>query len=302
MNNKTVKEFFCSIPRDKTLYYRSNPGNAGDALIAAGTFHLFDELGFELKFIDPDNFDAEGKIVVYAGGGNFNHIYPEARAFMEMHHQKAEQFILLPHTITENEDLLSRLGSNVTLFAREEKSFAHIQKHANNCHTYIDHDMALHINTDTILKSRFPSLKQAILRKTLQKLSRRQNNDALPSIKKMAEINRYERQQKLSDQNHGFFFRTDVEASGRPIPDNNADLSVIYELSTRSRAIIEYTVWLLMSHIDQFTKVSTDRLHICVAAALLGKPVLFYGNSYFKCKAVYDYSLQARFKNIEWQR
>lgn len=295
-----TKEFFSRLPTSEVIYYRSNPGNAGDALIAMGTFHLFDELGLKVEFIDPNNFDATGKTVVYAGGGNFNHIYPEARNFISEHHSRAKLFVLLPHTITENEDLLSELGGNVILFAREQVSYDHIQIHARNCKTYIDHDMALHINKSKITQQYYPSLSLAVAKKILLKVIGAKSNEVLPSIQKMLSVRKFEYSTKNQNKNVGNFFRNDVEASGRPIPAGNADLSVIYELSTRSRSIIEYTVWLLLNYIDQFEKVCTDRLHICVAASILGKPVDFYGNSYFKCRAVYEYSLKENYQMIKW--
>lgn len=299
-NNISVRDFFKQFSKDTTLYYCSNPGNAGDALIALGSFHLFDDLGLDIKFIDQNNFDAKDKVVIYAGGGNFNHLYQDARSFLLKHHKDAGQLIILPHTITENQDLISEFGDNVTVFTRENVSYEHVKEHAALCRVYLDHDMAFHLDRARVDGLHMPSLPSSISIKLLKKIKRIECNDDIPSISKMIEILIFELISKWKDKHVGIFFRDDVEAAGRDVPSANSDLSKIYELSTRSRQIIEYTVWLLMMYIDQFESVNTDRLHICVAASFLGKPVNFYGNSYFKCRAVYEYSLKDRYRSITW--
>ena len=300
MANKSVLEVLSDIHKEETVYYRSNPGNAGDALIATGTFKVFDELGINYEFIDPDDFDATNKIVIYAGGGNLNHIYSDARQFMEKHHRNAKLFVLLPHTITENTDLLSSLGGNCVIFARELVSFNHIEENCTNCQTYLDHDMAFHINVNELRSRIYPSIPVLILTKLVNKAIGRPINDLIPSIKQLANIFVFELRSSLNKKESGNFFRKDVEASVHPIPNVNADLSVIYELSTRSREIVEYTVWLLFRYLEGFDSVITDRLHICIASALLGKRIEFHSNSYFKCRAVYEYSLKNNFEAITW--
>jgi SAM-dependent methyltransferase len=58
----------------------------------------------------------------------------------------------------------------------------------------------------------------------------------------------------------------------------------------------------LLRAVDQFETIRTDRLHVAVAGVLLGKKVEIYPNSYFKNRAMYDFSFKrypgARF--IEW--
>ena len=301
MENITVKEYFKNLPEKEIVYYYSNPGNAGDALIATGTFHLFDELGIEFVFINKNmGFDPRGKIVVYSGGGNFNHIYTEAREFMESVHKYAKRLILLPHTITNNEDLIGSFKSNVVLFARERNSFEHIKRHSKGCLTCLDHDMALHLNLEKIWHLSYPPIWGMIFIKLYKKIIRSGDKDKLPSILKMNSIFWFETF-SLFNNKCANFFRTDVEASGSELPAHNADLSVIYEFGTDNREIIEYTVWILLKYLKKFKKIKTDRLHICIAASLLKLDVVFYSNSYFKCKAVYEYSLKKIFPNIHWE-
>lgn len=300
--SKKVAAVLRALPRDETVYYSANPGNAGDALIATGTFHLFEELRLNYEIIDINSFDLSEKIIVYAGGGNLNHIYSDARRFLQANHKNAKKVILLPHTITSNEDLISEFGSNCVIFARELVSLEHISKHASKCEVYIDHDMALNMDIKKLLTTAYPGTLSLITRKLLNKVLVRAADDRIPSMKTLFKSRQFERRSLGKRRNDtGAFFRQDVEAFGSELPENNADLSVIYEYGTRNKAYTDYTAWRLLTYIDHFRYVKTDRLHICVAAAMLGKEVEFYPNSYFKCQAVYEYSLRKAFPNIGWK-
>lgn len=55
----------------------------------------------------------------------------------------------------------------------------------------------------------------------------------------------------------------------------------------------------LINTLDEYEEIHTDRLHIAIASVLLDKKVKLYPNSYYKNKAVYDYSL-AKYSNIQF--
>lgn len=298
--SQTVAEILSALPKDEKIYYRANPGNAGDALIATGTFHLLSHLKIDYEILDVETFDPDGKIVLYAGGGNFNHIYGDAREFIQAIHSRVKKFILLPHTITGNEDLLADLGSNCIIFAREHISYEHLSKHSNQCQVYIDHDMALNMDVQKVLSAKYPGTISLILRKIYNNLIK-SSHDRIPPIRMLLSSFFFERDWSRRNLGTlGVFFRDDVEASGRDLPDDNADLSKIYFYGTRNKYYTDYTVWRLFNYLDKFDDVRTDRLHVCIAAAMLNKKVEFNSNSYFKCKAVYEYSLKSNYPNINW--
>jgi exopolysaccharide biosynthesis predicted pyruvyltransferase EpsI len=81
-----------------------------------------------------------------------------------------------------------------------------------------------------------------------------------------------------------YAFRTDDEALGRQLPAGNRDIS------TEGYAMSDLDA--LLETISGYRNVKTDRLHIAIAAALLGCNVDLYSNSYYKNLAVYDYSLK----------
>lgn len=76
-------------------------------------------------------------------------------------------------------------------------------------------------------------------------------------------------------------FRTDDESAGeRPPPSDNDDISITAGTLER---------WLRT--ISRHASVQTDRAHVMIAAALLGKDVEFASGSYFKVPAIAEYAL-----------
>lgn len=297
-----VRKFLASLPKNKPIYYRANPGNAGDALIASGAYKLFEQAGLDISLIEPQSFDATNKTVIYAGGGNLVGIYPEARDFFFKFHRHAKHMILLPHTVTKNEDLLSQLGSNVTIFARERVSYEHVKLYAKNANVFLDHDLAFNLDVREMLATPLIWLPTAVLKKIYYKATRSERSFGIPQPKIMYQNSLFEIRTSLRrGYNQGNFFRVDVEATREELPPNNADLSKIYEHGTRNKSLVNYTTTRLMRYINRFSAVRTDRLHICIAAALLNKEVEFYPNSYFKCKAVFEYSLKDQYPNVCWK-
>ena len=84
-------------------------------------------------------------------------------------------------------------------------------------------------------------------------------------------------------------FRSDIESSKYAIPASNIDIS---RDRYAQKPLDEFT-----NTINRYHYVNTDRLHVAIAAVLLDKEVKLYPNSYYKNKAVFDYSLK-RFPNI----
>ena len=92
-------------------------------------------------------------------------------------------------------------------------------------------------------------------------------------------------------------FREDTEKTSIVIPGDNVDLSSKFQTpgcTTEWNEIVA-SVYGLMSAISNASSVSTNRLHIAILASLLNKKTKFYDNSYYKNKAVYEYSLQNKF-------
>lgn len=86
-------------------------------------------------------------------------------------------------------------------------------------------------------------------------------------------------------------FRSDKESFVQELPKSNHDISY--------KGYAKKPLNELIDTMQKYEQVKTDRLHVAIAAALLGKRVELYPNSYFKNKAVFDYSLK-RFPNVSF--
>ncbi len=94
-------------------------------------------------------------------------------------------------------------------------------------------------------------------------------------------------------------FRTDGEKTTISLPADNVDVSEVFALGTETEVTIKEGASRFLNYINQFEVVNTNRLHVAISATLLGKSVNFYPNNYFKCQAVYDYSL-SNYRNLTW--
>jgi len=89
----------------------------------------------------------------------------------------------------------------------------------------------------------------------------------------------------------GWFMRTDRESLNRfPIPQDNIDLSLMGNYQKPGKVFFET--------LDAYAVIHTDRLHVAIAAALLGKSVFLYPGAYFKNQAVWQSSIQSRFPKV----
>jgi exopolysaccharide biosynthesis predicted pyruvyltransferase EpsI len=77
-------------------------------------------------------------------------------------------------------------------------------------------------------------------------------------------------------------FRTDRESARGEVPEGNKDIS-------RSCGSLDEWLWTIARH----AAVRTDRAHVMIAAALLGKTVEYRASSYHKVPAIAEYALKA---------
>ncbi len=301
-----IRAYLLNLKNGDPLYLYPNPGNAGDALIGMGTIHLLDQLNIPYKLVnDKDHFDPSNKTIMYSGGGNLVKYYVNARNFIETHHKKIKKLIILPHTINAHEDLLSQLGDNVNIIAREKYTFNFLKKYAGRCNIFLAHDMAFYLNKENLLKYNLPSFRSIVLKKLLFKITHNPEITSIPSPKILLTGKILESKACLYRITHKKrrlkCFRIDPEKTGIAIPRNNIDLSEVYKLGTEHLPLIYYSAFKILNFVQKYDEVYTNRLHIAIVGAILNKKTYFYPNSYFKNKAVYEYSLKNRFPNVTWR-
>lgn len=288
--NYTRIEDFLIKYSGKEVYYYPNPGNGGDALIAFATYQLFKKLKINYKIIKGEENLAD-KIVFYGGGGNLVGEYSDCAKFINDNQYIVKELVVLPQSIKDHADLLNHANDKLTFISREPVTFQYLREFPNIKHILLCDDLALSMNLDDI------RLKNLIDR--LVYLSK--PKDIGSSIKrKKRTIAFYFK--KRSIRKDLYAFREDAERTKMKLPDHNVDVTQVinFDSSMTQEKKVYNTVSNIISFLNQFDEIYTNRLHVCIAAAKIKKKVYFYPNSYWKNKSIYDFSLKSRFENIHW--
>ena len=260
-----LPDFIAKFVGHPNLFYCPNNGNAGDALIFAGEMQVFGNAGIKYTVMDPLKDKVSGKTILYAGGGNLNELYGNCANFLSKYAKKELGNIIyvLPHTINGRETLLKSLGDNVHFLCREKRSWQHVMKNfrfPNN--VFLSHDAAFYLNLDVLFKG--------------EKL-------------------------KVEKQETLWAFRTDREKKDPGFwidPKKNVDVSGIFPAAREVYG--EKRVQCARDFLRTISKhgsCKTNRLHVSIGAALLGRPVEIWENSYWKNRSIYEHSF-AHFKAV----
>ena len=290
------------------VYYCPNPGNAGDSAIAAATFQLFEEVGVRYHLVRWDeHVDLTGQVVIYGGGGNLIPLYVHGRTFIERHHRGARRLIVLPHTVAGHDDLLAQLGTNVEIVCRERRSYDHVRRRAPRVNASLMHDMVFYLDPVRILEGDHATLPRLVLISAARQLRygrfinrSKLVRSAFSSLRSRARFALSNSLTRNHDRKILNSFRGDAEQSAMDLPPRNIDVSAVFQLGTHTPELAFAVTRSVLRFLSRFEEINTNRLHVCMLSALLGKKVNFYPNSYFKCEAVYDYSIRDRFPNVRW--
>lgn len=276
--------------RHEEFVYAPNPGNSGDSLIAYATYQLFERLSLHYEVGDFQGV-YPGRIVIYGGGGNFVEPYQSANQFVLGNLPVCKLLVILPHTVRSYQDTLSQMGSNCIVFCRERPSFEFVKRHATKATCLLSHDVALSTNIERL---------RSEAAHTMHSFSSGFNT-RLRELKRMLKTLIYGLK-NFRSPNTLNAFRTDDERTHVHISSANIDVSyVCARPDTRITVDASRQVAVrMMQFIDRFDTVRTNRLHVGILSAMLGKRVELYDNSYGKIRAVYEHSLRNRFDNVVW--
>lgn len=284
-------------------YYRPSPGNAGDALIAAGFYHLAERL--DLPFtelpdgaLDPAGPTADDVLILAGGGWLTSHWDFGAPALTALTRLDAS-LVLLPQSLSGNADALRRLRPRDVLFVRERYSLAYARSLDLRCRVLLDHDLALHVDPRPLLAA--PGSRATRLRPTGLP-STGLPSTGLSSIRPGRLPRRRELERsvalgyhRLAARRGGMLraWRVDAEASGaHPGARWRDDLSLVANHGVLDRDSALRSASTLLRALARYERVETDRLHIGIGAALLGRPVRLHANAYHKIRGIYEYSLR----------
>ena len=267
----------------KGLCYVPNAGNAGDALIAAGTWQLFDDLG--LAPVPTRSAELRpGDVAIYAGGGNLVSEYQDCAQFLERCLRAGvRRALVLSQTVRGHEQLLQRLDQRFTIACRESESLERVRDSGTRAKLIFAPDLALRLDVTRLMRrcQELPARAQLVKDLTL---SRR-----LPAyLKWRSRLLRL----AMECRSTMHIIRTDAEAVAGVEGQARWDVSGLYWSEFVSRSEVEFVTRDLLLFVQSAREVVTNRLHAGVAAALVGRRVTYTDNSYGKIRAVYNSSLK----------
>lgn len=271
---------FLETCRGESLFLTSVRGNSGDVLLQKGLELYLKKQGFTL--VDQAK---NASIILVHGGGNIDDVWRAGTNLLKDILQKYpnKKIVIAPSTChfshTDFSAILHNSKQEVHIFLREENSFLRLQnmKLREGVHLYIADDTAFLLEGTGYL----------------EELKRKSNSDYTL-----------------------FAFRTDRESAILPLESLPHKKSVWYifkrvYLRWALRKFLKRELWsayshkkirivdasfadfdAFVSHIVHAGEIYTDRLHVGILGAMLGKKVYLYKTKYDKIQGVYEQTLR----------
>lgn len=260
------------------LKYVPNEGNAGDALIAAGSWQFFDDIALRPEFSTTRAVVA-GDAVIYGGGGNFVPEYTSCAEFLERCLAvRVASALVMPQTIRGHEALLARLDQRFTLVCRDTASMQRVQATGTKARLVFAPDMALYVDVARLF-ARCEAYRGARL------WLRFGHEDRLVPywLWRLALRHRVP-----PSDGRVSVLRVDLEATASQPGNKRWDVSYLYGSKFPFREESDLVARDFLQFFSRVSSVRTNRLHAGVAGALMGCEVIYIENSYGKIGAVYD--------------
>lgn len=260
------------------LKYVPNQGNAGDALIAAGCWQFFEDCGIAPRFARTRGIRS-GDAVVYSGGGNLVPEYDNCRDFLEKCLEVGvARALVMPHSIRGHEALLKRLDERFTLVCRDRESFARVQAAGTRAELMLAPDMALYLDPDRLFERCRAYAQTGIWARLLR------HGQVFAYLRWRRALRRLRPEPGQSVS----VLRADAEATLAEPGDAAGDISNFYGSKYRFRAESDLVSCEMLELLEPAGLVRTNRLHVGLAAAVMGCEVRYRDNSYGKIRALYD--------------
>lgn len=248
-----LAESLRALAREAPLICLDNPGNWGDAVIAAGQRAFFAHYRIPVRHLRLrwphlhlpawSRLAARSMrpVIVYTGNGALCGQYPLLMREIRLALAGTGRCVIMPSTYSAASMRMLRPRAGYQFWARDRTESLHHAPGARFCH-----DMAFFLNLPT----------------------------GEPTARR------------------GLFFRTDVESTGRAPPPGNRDISAE---GTETTPIAP-----LLRAVGRFEEVHTDRLHVAIIAALLGRKTRLHANNYHKNAAIFESSLAPFYPHVRF--
>ena len=264
-------------------YVKHYLGNSGDELIFAGVSHLLRECGVIQTFNE-----GHADFILWPGGNPtmWKANIDGWREVLQEHVGK--RFIIAPGTFEGSEhgwvDVLNGATMVSHVFARDVKSFDVLGQRcgAGQFERGLSHDPAL-----ALLNSEWLNVQKASAERRFTLIAMRDDHEAGVErergvggvlLRTMPSMIR----RKIEWRDHFRKRMKKLEAIAASLP--KGERSRVHDVSSANPSVFFDTI-------RQAKEVHTDRLHVMLMAAMLGKPVVAYATSYGKLESVYNRSL-----------
>lgn len=288
--------------KGEKFYYLPNPGNAGDSAIFVATLQLFDTLSLTYEIITKISHELENKTVVIGGGGALSS--GESSLAKKLYDTLliSKMVIVLPHTARNIDEVLANCDTRLSFFCRERATFSYV-KNFKQFNSFLTHDIVFLLNLE--ICKELPTKKESIklIYLFLKNIFFRHQlkfriKDLIKALRARQIVKNH--LNSISDKTVLNAFRTDSESSKIKIPYENYDISSLFQININDPALAMVSTKMMTHFLRHFNEVNTNRLHVAIISALLGKHVRFYDNSYFKCREVFLHSMLSNFENVEF--
>jgi len=299
--NADIRDYLAQF-RGKDILFLPNPGNAGDSVMSSATYQAFDALGIPYVIPHLGTMDPAGQTILYGGGGNLYERGRHSYRTIERIHRTAKHLTILPHTIKDVDGLLGQFGPNVTVICREHVSYDYVRGLGGRYETLLMEDLAFSLDTERLLGGQDGFSRTAMLGDFLiQGALRRSGHTGFENVKRY--LNPGPVAARLKARAPGGVlncFRLDGEATDIPIPEDNIDLPIVFMFGVAPAPVAHHAARSLIQTLMTFDEIRTNRLHVAISAALVGKRTLLYTNNYYKIRAIYEFSMRGRFPHVTW--
>lgn len=290
-------EFTMFMKRNRTLKFHlvRAPGNAGDKLIRKGLLYFIESNSIYLT-ADPHSAD----MILVQGGGNIDDIWVEGirviRQIIRSYPDKT--LVVAPSSChfftTDFERILNSSDQEVHFFCREKYSHDVLSKMNlnKNIKIYLADDTAFLLEKSDFLKN---------LQNTGQKKHRlfAMRTDIESNLSSMkletlnilrAFFNRFNLTDKIVSCFHKHAVNKFVSKNFSHYKSN--DINIVRDIAFLKTS--EY-----IRFVNQASEIHTDRLHVAILGAMLGKTVRIYPTRFKKNIGVYEYSLK-NYSNVKF--
>ena len=272
--------------------YLPNKGNWGDVLISSSAYQLLGRYKYDIyDFAQAAIFDKKKFNFVYGGGGLWTgHFQKDYQEILNIFKSPLMQkCIILPSSFRDCPDVMETLDERFTVFCRENESYNYCLANNNKAKFLLADDLVVNANFDAYKQNVYNTnnLQKFMNNKTY--VSKVVNDFYYKYVQ-----TRYAVTKELSKYDNfdiGYMFRTDSEKLVDIPVTKSIDLSSHICSYCCDEGLCYCLSKLFLYVINQFDMIVTDRLHIGVSAAKLGKQVIFLDNSYGKISSIFKYSL-----------